>query len=44
MKRVLAEIPGYELREKVLRLKKHADADQYPVVISHNDFLSEFLD
>lgn len=33
------EIPGYyELREKVLRLKKHADADQYPVVISHNDF------
>lgn len=33
------EIPGYyELREKVLRLKKYADADQYPVVISHNDF------
>ena len=33
------EIPGYyELREKVLRLKKFADADQYPVVISHNDF------
>lgn len=33
------EIPGYyELREKVLRLKKHADADHYPVVISHNDF------
>ena len=33
------EIPGYyELREKVLRLKKFADADQYPIVISHNDF------
>lgn len=33
------EIPGYyELREKVLRLKKYADADQHPVVISHNDF------
>ena len=33
------EIPGYyELREKVLRLKKYADADEYPVVISHNDF------
>ena len=33
------EIPGYyELREKVLCLKKYADADQYPVVISHNDF------
>ncbi|QPL05835.1 MULTISPECIES: phosphotransferase [Actinomyces] len=33
------EVPGYhELREKVLRLKAHADADGFPRVPSHNDF------
>lgn len=33
------DVPGYaELKEKVLRLKGHADADGYPVVPSHNDF------
>lgn len=33
------EVPGYyELKEKVLRLKAHADADGYPKAPSHNDF------
>lgn len=33
------EVPGYfELREKVLRLKKYADADGFPTAPSHNDF------
>ncbi|WP_122821074.1 NTP transferase domain-containing protein [Varibaculum vaginae] len=33
------EIPGYEeLREKILRLKRHTDADNFPIVPSHNDF------
>lgn len=33
------EVPGYfELREKVLRLKQHADADGFAVCPSHNDF------
>lgn len=32
-------VPGYaELREKVMRLKAFADADNYPLVPSHNDF------
>lgn len=33
------DVPGYyELREKVLRLKEFADADNFPIVPSHNDF------
>ena len=33
------QVPGYhELRDKVLRLKAHADADGFPQVPSHNDF------
>lgn len=33
------DVPGYEeLREKVLRLKRYTDADNFPVVPSHNDF------
>lgn len=33
------EVPGYfELKDKVLRLKGHADADGYPTCVSHNDF------
>lgn len=33
------DVPGYdELRDKVLRLKQHADADGFPLAPSHNDF------
>ena len=33
------EVPGYqELKDKVMRLKEHADADGYPICVSHNDF------
>lgn len=33
------DVPGYaELREKVLRLKRYADAEDFPVVPSHVDF------
>ncbi|BDA63677.1 phosphotransferase [Actinomyces capricornis] len=33
------DVPGYpELREKIMRLKTHADADGFPLVPSHNDF------
>lgn len=34
------DVPGYvELKEKVVRLKHYADADGYPLVPSHIDFL-----
>ncbi|RAX20525.1 MarR family transcriptional regulator [Actinomyces sp. Z5] len=33
------DVPGYgELREKILRLSRYADADGFPVGPSHNDF------
>ena len=33
------EVPGYqELKDKVMRLKEHADTDGYPICVSHNDF------
>lgn len=33
------DVPGYaELREKVMRLKAHADADGFAIAPSHNDF------
>lgn len=35
------DVPGYEeLREKILRLKRYTDADNFPIVPSHNDFSS----
>ena len=35
------DVPGYEeLRTKVLRLKTHADADNFPLGPSHNDFFN----
>ncbi|MFT3876813.1 MAG: phosphotransferase [Propioniciclava sp.] len=38
------DVPGYfELKEKVIRLKRHADADGYPQVPSHNDFFPQNL-
>lgn len=33
------DVPGYqELKDKVMRLKQHTDADGFPKVPSHNDF------
>lgn len=38
------DVPGYhDLKEKVVRLKGHADADGYPRVPSHNDFFPQNL-
>ncbi len=36
------DVPGYfELKAKVVRLKAYADADEFPLVPSHNDFFPQ---